>query len=186
MSQIINKIFLKNKNKLNNRKGFTLIELLVVISIIGLLSTVVLASLQNVRQDAKWRAFEKQLLEIRTAVQLYRENNNGNWPPSVYSYLNITSVLQELKNSGVYSTDKIIPPETNLRIEIWPGFKLDPGNLYSCGNPNYENVYYMITVSNSDSSKPLNKTKLKPAYFYGGETIHDNLADGYFYCIDVR
>ncbi len=41
------------KNKIKNNKAFTLIELLVVISIIGLLSTVVLASLNTARDKAR-------------------------------------------------------------------------------------------------------------------------------------
>ena len=54
----------KNMFFRNNKNGFTLIELLVVISIIGLLSSVVLASLNTARikaRDAKRQADIKQL-----------------------------------------------------------------------------------------------------------------------------
>ncbi len=53
------------------RKGFTLIELLVVISIIGLLSSVVLASLNTSRQKARDSKRISQIKEIQKALELY-------------------------------------------------------------------------------------------------------------------
>lgn len=62
-------------------RGFTLIELLVVIAIIGILSSVVLASLNDARQksrDAKRIADVKQL---QLALELYFDTN-GTYPSS--------------------------------------------------------------------------------------------------------
>ena len=55
---------------LQNKKGFTLIELLVVISIISLLSTTVMASLNSARDKAKEAAIKTDLLSIKTQAEL--------------------------------------------------------------------------------------------------------------------
>ncbi len=67
---------MKVRNKLKS-KGFTLIELLVVISIIGMLSSIVLVSLQSARAKSRDAVRYRNLHEIRTAIELYRSNNNG-------------------------------------------------------------------------------------------------------------
>ncbi|MFA6430543.1 MAG: prepilin-type N-terminal cleavage/methylation domain-containing protein [Candidatus Paceibacterota bacterium] len=65
--------------KTKRQKGFTLIELLVVISIIGLLSTVVLASLTSARKKAEAAKFVAEMKQLKTAFELYR-NDNGGYP----------------------------------------------------------------------------------------------------------
>lgn len=57
------------------KKGFTLIELLVVISIIGLLSSVVLASLNTARNKGSDSAAKSQLSNLRRATALYYDKN---------------------------------------------------------------------------------------------------------------
>ena len=68
--------------KTRTAAGFTLIELLVVVSIIGLLSSVVLTSLNSARTKAKEAALKTQALEFRKLLALeYSENG---------SYANLT------------------------------------------------------------------------------------------------
>lgn len=61
------------------RRGFTLVEILIVISIIGLLSLVVLASLSEARAKSRDNARVSDLKQIELALALYREAN-GTYP----------------------------------------------------------------------------------------------------------
>jgi prepilin-type N-terminal cleavage/methylation domain-containing protein len=63
-----------------SHKGFTLIELLVVVSIIGMLSSVVLASLSTARTKANDSKIRSMLVNIRTAAEFYYSTNNSYGP----------------------------------------------------------------------------------------------------------
>ena len=62
----------------NRSQGFTLIELLVVIAIIGILSAVVLASLNTARQKGSDAAIQSDLSTIRNQAELYYDGAGGN------------------------------------------------------------------------------------------------------------
>jgi type IV pilus assembly protein PilA len=63
----------------NVRKGFTLIELLVVIAIIGILSAVVLASLNNARAKGQDAAVKSNLSGARAQAELFYNGNNNSY-----------------------------------------------------------------------------------------------------------
>lgn len=72
--------------KRNNRiaEGFTLIELLVVISIIGILSSFAVVSLNSARNKARDALRKADMTQMRTAMNLYYDENNrypicGSW-----------------------------------------------------------------------------------------------------------
>lgn len=72
--------YTKHVNK-TMRRGFTLIELLVVISIVGLLSSVVLSSVNSARGKMDNTQRERVVEEYVKALNLYYHDNGGNYPP---------------------------------------------------------------------------------------------------------
>ncbi len=63
----------------NIKRGFTLIELLVVIAIIGILSAVVLASLNTARDKGADAAIKGDLDGIRAQAQIVYEDNSNDY-----------------------------------------------------------------------------------------------------------
>lgn len=69
------------KQKLN--RGFTLIELLVVIAIIGILASVVLASLNTARDKGTDAAVKSNLNNMRAQAELYYDDNSRTYGTEV-------------------------------------------------------------------------------------------------------
>ncbi len=65
-------------------QGFTLIELLVVIAIIGVLSAVVLASLNTARSKGNDAAIESNLATIQTQAELYYNDTSSSGGNNTY------------------------------------------------------------------------------------------------------
>lgn len=68
-----------NKQSFRLSKGFTLVELLVVIAIIGVLATLLLLQLGVARQRARDAKRIADVNQVRTAVELYFDDN-GTYP----------------------------------------------------------------------------------------------------------
>lgn len=102
------------------KKGFTLIELLVVVAIIGMLSSVVLASLNSARANARDATRKQDLRQIQTALELYY-NANGSYPVGGAGsdqtwWVNSTSGLLYPLVSGGYIPSLPIDPGTNTYV----------------------------------------------------------------------
>jgi prepilin-type N-terminal cleavage/methylation domain-containing protein len=83
---------------MQHTKGFTLIELLVVISIIGVLSSVVLASLASARLKARDAAVKAEVLQFRVLLE---ENYNDY---GSYLYLQPQAWVSGPSDCGSYFT----------------------------------------------------------------------------------
>lgn len=64
---------------LKNERGFTILELIIVIAIIGILAVLLIASLSEVRKKGRDARRDRDVHEIRTALNLYFAAN-GHYP----------------------------------------------------------------------------------------------------------
>ena len=84
---------------IKNKKGFTLIELLVVISIIGILSSVVLASLNSARNKGANAAIKEGMANMRSQAELYYDVN-GYTGVCTNSTTGIANMLAQATSTG--------------------------------------------------------------------------------------
>jgi len=122
-------------NKKIKQKGFTLIELLVVIAIIGLLASIVLASLNTARVKARDVRRMADLKQIQTALEMYY-GDKGYYPSS--------------SNSWLYSCNSSWDVlQTALALYI-PNLPKDPLNKPPCGGP--WNDYYTYAYGRDNTN----------------------------------
>ncbi len=104
------KKFFNIKIKNQNNKGFTLIELLVVVAIIGILSSVVLASLNSAREKGKIATIKSTLKQLYNQAQMnFTENGsfiNSNTSNSNFTCTgpgnNLGKIVQPLLDKGIF------------------------------------------------------------------------------------
>lgn len=92
------------------RRGFTLIELLVVIAIIGILSSVVLSSLNDARIKSRDSARVSNIRQIQYALELYNDAN-GKYPTCLFAGGSCTTVL----NGSTYM--KVVPKDPTSGLQ---------------------------------------------------------------------
>jgi type II secretion system protein G len=131
------------RGKFFNSKGFTLIELMVVISIIGLLASIVLSSLNDVRSKARDTARIQLLRQIETALYSYY-SQNGFYPKIQHGLgLETSSPCSSLtENWGHCDRLKI------LADALAPYISLEPEKLSSATNGNY---YFSYASQSEDN-----------------------------------
>lgn len=139
----------------NNKKGFTLVELLVVISIIGILSSFAIVSLNSARMKARDALRKGDMAQLRTALNLYYDENLeypvcGNWDDASPDFgANVDASSDTSGSSCYYKFDN--PSVSVLNTELCTGAKpvmgilpKDPKNTDNNPSAN-SNVYRYVS-----------------------------------------
>ena len=151
---------MQTSNKIFN-KGFTLIELLVVVAIIGLLSSVVLASLNSARAKARDAKRMSEIAEIQKAIEFYYDKY-GQYPPVGQMLEDKVAIanncsLNNPKFSQYLSEWLSTSPSDNLQISacgyVYDGFHHDANCVDH--SPNYGG--YIIMSFNAELSETVAK-----------------------------
>lgn len=61
-------------------KGFTLVEILIVVVILGILAAIVIPQFTSASESAKLSSTVTQLQSLRSQLELYQLEHNGNYP----------------------------------------------------------------------------------------------------------
>ncbi len=69
--------------------GFTLVELLIVIVVIAILAAISVVAYRGVASNAQAAAIKANLAQASTKLELYRVDNNGNYPPDQTTLLTL-------------------------------------------------------------------------------------------------
>jgi general secretion pathway protein G len=62
------------------KKGFTLVEILIVVVILGILAAIVIPQFTSASETAKASSLVSQLQTIRSQLELYQVQHNGDYP----------------------------------------------------------------------------------------------------------
>lgn len=146
-------------------RGFTLIELLVVIAIIGLLSSVVLASLNNARKKGRDARRVSDLKQLQVALELYY-SDNGVYP--TLTTVNTTKAGFDAALTALTSGGHIpaIPADpTNSGTSIYY-YKSTAGGTYYCLGANLETTPLPASSCNTGATG-LNTTGPTGNYIVG-------------------
>lgn len=110
--------------RIHNNKGFTLIELLVVIAIIGMLASVVLASLNSARSKARDASRLSDMKQLQLALEMYYDDNNR-YPTQTWAH-------SAGSGTGTWST---------LQTELAPYLTVLPKDPQNTGDFGYNGSY---------------------------------------------
>lgn len=156
---------------LKNTAGFTLIELLVVISIISLLASIVLASLNSARVKARDARRIADLNQLRTALNFYYDANNAYPSVGTWAYSTAGSAWIPGISPTYISSVPVDPINTAgcAGVGPWAG---GTNYCYAYGYPQDEFPQkYDLTALLEDANNPQRCGVKGWLYHTGGEVV---------------
>jgi prepilin-type N-terminal cleavage/methylation domain-containing protein len=167
--------------KMQSKKGFTLLELLVVIGIIGLLASMVLASLDGTKKRGRDARRISDIKQIQLALELYYDTNN------VFPSNNTSTTFDPTLLTGpgfipVVPTD----PLTNTAYR-YTAYAAAGGNSGTCisyhlgatlESANHTELARDVDISTANSTKPPTSTYVICSAGSPPSTEYDGLATG--------
>lgn len=181
------KNFFLKKIKIKGDKGFTLIELLIVIAILGLISSIVIASANTSRTKTRDAKRIEDMKNIRTALEMYYDKYN--YYPTKHS-----SIGPEDGNSG-WSKDEwtFDSLEENLEPYIAPLPKEETFGHYFYNSVNSGAIYGLgCSMESPDNFNLVNNDggyyNNDNHYYETGEapTICNNAGKDWFYSAELN
>jgi len=186
------------------KKGFTLIELLVVISIIALLSSIIFARIDSVREKAELTRIARELKSIELAFNLYIDSKGwSNFPthhgasPLVAPYLPV-AYSTDPSIATLVADPNVLKPYLSVAPDGYKGAVIvydnddHSKNPFICGDPDMgagANFYFFLP---SPSARDLHNILDKDNNYSCGKVRISNSSGGagdvslFLYSIDLQ
>jgi general secretion pathway protein G len=166
--------------------GFTLIELLVVISIIGLLSSIVLAALSSAKAKARDARRMADIKQLQLALELYRDRfgvyptgeSEGGAPPAGCWGWDTSSVdingdgypfIPPLATSGIMAKVPVEPiPVIGGDCDLTPIYKYSHYQAGTNGCPMDKGGYFVLEVNIMETIPNFGIHPLSPGFKCSG------------------
>jgi len=169
------------RGKVEGSKGFTLIELLVVIAIIGILASIILASLNSARQKGRDARRLSDVKQIQLALELYYDAN-GAYPATIGT----TATSSPLVSGGYIS---ILPTDpSNGNMYTYAGLSVTSGGTCSSYHlgASLEVAGQSALSSDADATASSNICAGSATDFSGADSGVCHTGDAGVACYDVK